>query len=67
MLCLQALATHRGELPSREQKILLVRFYGGVTQDQIGQRLGATCCPRRAAACGRVIGRQSRLTPRLRG
>ena len=32
MLCMQALATHWGELPSREQKILLMRFYGGLTQ-----------------------------------
>jgi RNA polymerase sigma-B factor len=40
MLCMQALATHWAELPSREQKILLMRFYCGMTQDQIGQRLG---------------------------
>jgi RNA polymerase sigma-B factor len=40
MLCMQTLAAHWGELPSREQKILLMRFYGGMTQDQIGQRLG---------------------------
>ena len=40
MLCMQALAAHWGELPSREQKILLMRFYGDMTQDQIGQRLG---------------------------
>ena len=32
VLCMQALATHWGELPSREQKILLMRFYGGMTQ-----------------------------------
>jgi RNA polymerase sigma-B factor len=40
MLGMQALATHWGELPPREQRILLMRFYGGMTQDQIGQRLG---------------------------
>ena len=37
---MQAVATHWGELSAREQKILLMRFYGGMTQDQIGQRLG---------------------------
>ena len=40
MLSMQAVATHWGELPQREQKILLLRFYGGMTQDQISQRLG---------------------------
>ena len=32
-------ATHWGELPQREQKILLMDFRGGMTQAQIGQRL----------------------------
>ena len=36
---MQAVATHWGELPSREQKILLMDFRGGMTQAQIGQRL----------------------------
>ena len=40
MLDMQAVATHWGELPPREQKILLMRFYDGMTQDQIGQQLG---------------------------
>ncbi len=35
-----ALATHWGELPRREQQILLLRFRGGMTQAQIGQQLG---------------------------
>jgi len=39
MLGMQAVATHWGELPSREQKILLMDFRGGMTQAQIGQRL----------------------------
>ncbi len=30
---------HWGELPTREQKILLMDFRGGMTQAQIGQRL----------------------------
>jgi RNA polymerase sigma-B factor len=40
MLGMQALATHWGELPAREQQILLLRFYGGMTQTQVGQHLG---------------------------
>jgi RNA polymerase sigma-B factor len=40
MLGMQAVATHWGELPLREQKILLLRFYGGMTEAQIGQQLG---------------------------
>jgi RNA polymerase sigma-B factor len=39
MLGMQAVATHWGELPPREQKILLMEFHGGMTQTQIGQRL----------------------------
>jgi RNA polymerase sigma-B factor len=39
MLGMQAVATHWGELPAREQKILLMDFRGGMTQAQIGQRL----------------------------
>jgi RNA polymerase sigma-B factor len=40
MLGMQAVATHWGELPPREQKILLMRFYDDMTQTQIGQQLG---------------------------
>jgi RNA polymerase sigma-B factor len=40
MLDLQAVATHWHELPPRERKILSMRFYDGMSQDQIGQRLG---------------------------
>ena len=40
MLDLQAVATHWCELPPRERKILSMRFYDGMSQDQIGQRLG---------------------------
>jgi RNA polymerase sigma-B factor len=40
MLDMQAVATHWGELSPHEQKILLMRFYGGMTQDKIGQQLG---------------------------
>ena len=60
VLCMQALATHWGELSSREQKILLMRFYGGMTQDQIGQRLGISqmqvsrCSATRSATSARA-------------
>ena len=37
---MRAVATHWGELPPREQKILAMRFYGDMTQVQIGQQLG---------------------------
>ena len=39
MLGMQAVATHWGELPPREQKILLMDFRGGMTQTEIGQQL----------------------------
>jgi RNA polymerase sigma-B factor len=40
MLSMQAVAAHWGELPPREQKILLMRFADDMTQAQIGQQLG---------------------------
>jgi RNA polymerase sigma-B factor len=40
MLGMRAVATHWGELPPREQKILVMRFQGDMTQAQIGQQLG---------------------------
>jgi RNA polymerase sigma-B factor len=40
MLDLQAVATHWHELPLRERKILSMRFYEGMNQNQIGERLG---------------------------
>ena len=40
MLGMQAVAAHWGELPPREQKILLMRFHGDMTQAEIGQQLG---------------------------
>jgi RNA polymerase sigma-B factor len=39
MLGMQAVARHWGELPPREQEILLMDFRGGMTQTQIGQQL----------------------------
>jgi RNA polymerase sigma-B factor len=40
VLDMQAVATHWPELPALERKILLMRFYGSMTQDQIGRQLG---------------------------
>ena len=37
---MDAVNAHLDELPEREQRILILRFYGNLTQDQIGQRLG---------------------------
>ena len=34
------IAAHWGELPKREQRILLLRFYGDLTQAEIGKQLG---------------------------
>ncbi len=39
-LDLQAVATHWPELPRREQRILAMRFFGDMTQAQIGAQLG---------------------------
>src|SRR5580704_2193194 len=40
VLDMQAVATHWPELPPLERRILLLRFYGNMTQDQIGRHLG---------------------------
>jgi RNA polymerase sigma-B factor len=37
---MEAVATHWNELPVREQRILVMRFYGNLTQAEIGTRLG---------------------------
>jgi RNA polymerase sigma-B factor len=39
-LDMEAVTSHWGELPTREQRILLLRFYGNLTQAEIGDRLG---------------------------
>lgn len=39
-LDLQAVATHWHELTRRERRILVMRFYGDMTQAEIGRRLG---------------------------
>ncbi len=40
MLGMQAIARHWGELPVGEQQIVLLYYYRGMTQTQIGQQLG---------------------------
>jgi RNA polymerase sigma-B factor len=37
---MEAVNTHWDELPEREQRILVLRFYGNLTQAEIGDRLG---------------------------
>ena len=37
---MEAVARHWVELPRREQRILVLRFYGNFTQDEIARRLG---------------------------
>jgi RNA polymerase sigma-B factor len=42
MLGMQAVAAHWDELPAREQRVLLMRFFGDMTQAQIGAQLGVS-------------------------
>jgi RNA polymerase sigma-B factor len=37
---MDAVQAHLDELPEREQRVLVLRFYGNLTQAEIGQRLG---------------------------
>ena len=37
---MEAVWEHLGELPEREQKMLMMRFYGNMTQTEIGDQLG---------------------------
>jgi RNA polymerase sigma-B factor len=37
---IESVTTHLGELPEREQRIVLLTFYGNLTQEQVGDRLG---------------------------
>jgi len=37
---MQAVWKHLGGLPDREQQLLLLRFYGNMTQAEIGKHLG---------------------------
>jgi len=46
-LVLEALREHWGELSGLDQKLLLMRFFGNMTQDEIGGQLGVS--PHQAA------------------
>jgi RNA polymerase sigma-B factor len=46
-LVLEALRMHWGELSGLDQKLLLLRFFGNMTQDEIGGQLGVP--PRQVA------------------
>ena len=46
-LVLEALRTHWGDLSGLDQKLLLMRFFGNMTQDEIGGQLGVP--PRQVA------------------
>ena len=37
---METVARHWGELPRREQRILILRFYGNHTQEEVAARLG---------------------------
>ncbi len=39
-LDMEAVWEHLGELPEREQRLLMMRFYGNMTQSEIGDQLG---------------------------
>jgi RNA polymerase sigma-B factor len=39
-LDMEAVWTHWGDLPLRQQRLLMMRFYGNMTQTEIGERLG---------------------------
>ena len=58
MLDMLAVAAHWGELSPREQKILLMRFFDSMTQDQIGQQLGIS-----QMQVSRLLSRRARLPP----
>jgi RNA polymerase sigma-B factor len=63
ILSMQSVATHWRELSACEQKILLLRFYSGLTQVQIGQQLGMS--PMQVAR--RLAHALAYLRPRLLG
>jgi RNA polymerase sigma-B factor len=67
MLGMHAVSAHWGELPPREQQILIMDFADGLTQAQIGQRLGISqmhFSRLRARALGRLRARLYGPEPR---
>jgi RNA polymerase sigma-B factor len=63
ILGMQAIAMHWGELPVREQQILVLYYYRGLTQAQIGQQLGIS----QMQVSRELAGALSYLRPRLFG
>ena len=37
---MEAVWTHWSDLPVRQQRLLMMRFYGNMTQTEIGEKLG---------------------------
>jgi RNA polymerase sigma-B factor len=67
MLGMHAVSAHWGELPPREQQILIMDFGDGLTQAEIGQRLGISqmhVSRLRARALGRLRARLLGPEPR---
>lgn len=56
---MEAISQHWGELPRREQRILILRFYGNLTQEEVASRLGISQM--------HVSRLQARALARLRG
>jgi RNA polymerase sigma-B factor len=56
---METVETHWSELPRREQQILLLRFYGNHTQEEVARRLGISQM--------HVSRLQARALARLRG
>jgi RNA polymerase sigma-B factor len=74
MLGIHSVAVHWGELPRREQQILTLRFYGDMTQAEIGYQLGISqmhVSRLRARALGhlraRLLGPEPRPVPARAG
>jgi RNA polymerase sigma-B factor len=61
MLSMQAVAAHWRELPPRDRTILVMRFYGDMTQAQIGEQLGLS----QVHVCRLIAGALGYLRPRL--
>jgi RNA polymerase sigma-B factor len=41
-LAMEAVTSHWNELPKRQQRILMMRFYGNMTQEEIGRAVGVS-------------------------
>jgi RNA polymerase sigma-B factor len=64
-LDMQAVSAHWDELPEREQRILVLRFYGNLTQTEIGERLGISQMHVSRLMARALAHLRSKLTPAL--